>query len=265
MQLGAMNDPRRDLVEELSWIAEAGFDFVDLTLEPPKAYVRDLDHETLGREISRLGLGVVTHCYCMMPIGSPLAALRAASVAELRECLAACPKLGAEKMTVHLDGGFSLSSEHEVIRYNAEVLATLVDDAKREGVTVMAEHFRGPFARPDAVARLLDAVPGLAFHLDVGHANLFGQQNRTKEFLEKCGARLAHVHFSDNRGGRDDLHLPVGTGTVDWSSAIKELKKAGYDGTITLEVFAQYRDYLIASKSLVEALWTRPETKKRRS
>ena len=37
MQIGAMNHPARDLLEEIAWFGRHGFDFVDFTLEPPAA------------------------------------------------------------------------------------------------------------------------------------------------------------------------------------------------------------------------------------
>ena len=37
MQIGAMNHPARDPLEEIDWIGQNGFDFVDFTFEPPAA------------------------------------------------------------------------------------------------------------------------------------------------------------------------------------------------------------------------------------
>ena len=43
MQIGAMNHPARDPLEEIDWFGRHGFDFVDLTLEPPAADPSQLD------------------------------------------------------------------------------------------------------------------------------------------------------------------------------------------------------------------------------
>jgi sugar phosphate isomerase/epimerase len=59
----------------------------------------------------------------------------------------------------------------------------------------------------------------------------------------------------DNHGGRDDLHLPLGSGNMDFRRAIRALKKCGYDGTITLEVFTPDRHYLEYSRDVLRALW----------
>ena len=42
MLIGTMNHPGRDLFGEIEWMADAGFDFIDLTLEPPFASVSNL-------------------------------------------------------------------------------------------------------------------------------------------------------------------------------------------------------------------------------
>jgi sugar phosphate isomerase/epimerase len=255
MKLGTINDPRKNLLEEIRWIGENGFDFIDLSIEPPKAYFDHIDVSSLSSAIERYNLDVIGHTYCLIPIGSPLKSLREASLRELSKCLPIFSDLGASKMNVHLDGGFSLSREDDTISYNIEVLEKLSDRAKKCGLQIIVEHFRGPFSKVKGLKKVLDALPEVGFHLDVGHANLFGSGNKTKQFLEKFHHRLSHVHFSDNKGGNDDMHLPIGAGNIDWKEVIKTLKKYGYDGTVTLEIFSEYREYLLTSKKIVEKLW----------
>jgi sugar phosphate isomerase/epimerase len=98
-------------------------------------------------------------------------------------------------------------------------------------------------------------VPDLLFHLDVGHANLESEHNLTVEMASTFSDRLTHVHFSDNNGGDLDLHLPLGVGKIDWRWIVHILKRVGYDGTITLEVFAHDREYLVISRKKLRKLW----------
>jgi len=37
MLIGSMNNPSRPLAEQIQWLGKMGFDFLDLTLEPPHA------------------------------------------------------------------------------------------------------------------------------------------------------------------------------------------------------------------------------------
>jgi len=88
------------------------------------------------------------------------------------------------------------------------------------------------------LARILNGIPSLYLTLDLGHANLFGKN--IEEFIEEFHKRLRHVHLHDN-DGRRDLHLPMGTGNINWEKVLKGLKRY-YEGTITLEVFSMSID-----------------------
>jgi sugar phosphate isomerase/epimerase len=124
------------------------------------------------------------------------------------------------------------------------------------GVGIMIENLPADFNNPQQLSELLDAVPQLGFHLDIGHANLQAPKNSTPEILQAFGTRLRHVHLNDNKGGHDDLHLPLGAGTLDWKTTIAALKRCGYDGTITLEVFTPDRRLLAFSRDVLRSAWT---------
>jgi sugar phosphate isomerase/epimerase len=106
------------------------------------------------------------------------------------------------------------------------------------------------------MGELLDPLPELGLHLDVGHANLLVAQSTVGELLAAYGTRLRHVHLHDNKGGAADLHLPLGTGSVDVRSAVRTLQALGYDGTITLEVFTPDRHHLAYSRDRLQQIWS---------
>jgi sugar phosphate isomerase/epimerase len=101
---------------------------------------------------------------------------------------------------------------------------------------------------------VINQVPDLGLTLDVGHANLDGSENKSIPIIEKFGKLIRHVHLHDNRGGQskdDDLHLPIGDGTVDFQGIMASLLRAGYQGTMTLEVRQGFQG---AGRISVEAL-----------
>jgi sugar phosphate isomerase/epimerase len=103
----------------------------------------------------------------------------------------------------------------------------------------------------------MERVPLLRFHLDSGHAKLERGHDRWDEYLARLGAKLLHVHLSDNDGTADQ-HLPLGAAPrsrTAWPQHIKKLKATGYDGTITLEVFAPHKEYLLLSRDLLRRWW----------
>jgi sugar phosphate isomerase/epimerase len=79
--------------------------------------------------------------------------------------------------------------------------------------------------------------------------------NMTSEILAAHGRRLKHVHLHDNRGGNQDLHLPLGAGNIDVLGSLRALKSCGYDGTITLEVFATDLNHLVYSRNVLKQAW----------
>src|SRR5581483_11812404 len=103
MLIGAMNHPARDVLNEIEWMAELGLDFVDLTLEPPRAGVGTMNLPAVRAALARHGLQIVGHTAYYLPIASPFESIRRAAVAELRQCLTAFASLGAKWMNVHPD------------------------------------------------------------------------------------------------------------------------------------------------------------------
>jgi len=254
MQLGAMNNPMIDVYEEVRLIADLGFDFIDLTLEPEETFSGTVDVKRLKRAIESSGLGVVGHTAWYLPVGSPFPELREVAVNELGRCLRVCKELGATKMNLHPSMKVPLHDEEWVISQNVDALARLIEMARPLGIDVMIENMPN-FSRVAHLKPILEAVPEAKLLLDAGHANLDSPYNHTEELLAHFGDRLAHVHVSDNRGGHDDMHLPLGVGNINWAKIVKALKNAGYDGTITIEVFGDDDDYLIMSRDKLKRLW----------
>ena len=127
--------------------------------------------------------------------------------------------------------------------------------ARDFGVGLMIENLPGKFNTVAQLSQILDAVPELGLHMDIGHCNLMVEHNTADELLAVYGKRLRHVHLHDNKGGSADLHLPLGAGTIDIAHYVRSLKSSGYDGTITLEVFSEDDTYLIHSRDVLRKFW----------
>jgi len=70
---------------------------------------------------------------------------------------------------------------------------------------------------------------GLA--LDVGHSNINGQ---TEQFLKTFADKIVHIHAHDN-DGRDDSHLGIGYGTVNWHRFVSLLRNISYNKVVIVE------------------------------
>jgi sugar phosphate isomerase/epimerase len=258
--IGAMNHPARDVLQEIEWVSAMGLGFIDLTLEPPMAASWKVDPSAIRRALDRHRLGVVGHTAFYLPIASGIEEIRRASVVELRRCVDVFAAAGARWMNVHPDRHAPMHDRQFFIEKNLATLGELLPYAAERGVGLMVENLPGDFNTARELGELLDPLPELGLHLDVGHANLLVVQNTMEELLSAYGTRLRHVHLHDNKGGAADLHLPLGTGTVDLRRAVRLLKGLGYDGTITLEVFTPDPHHLVYSRDLLQRAWSEEPT-----
>jgi sugar phosphate isomerase/epimerase len=257
MIIGAMNHPAEDPVEEIRWMAEMRLDFIDLTIEPPGAASWKIDTKAIRQALKQHNLRVVGHTAFYLPLGSAFESLRRASVDEFKRCLDKFAEVGAPWMNIHPDRHAPMHDRAFFIRRNIESLVEIQEHADKVGVGLMIENLPGEYNNAAQLGDLLDALPKLGLHLDIGHANLMVPRSTTEEILDRYGERLRHVHLHDNRGGNADLHLPLGAGEVDVPSAIRCLKRCRFDGTITLEVFTRDRHYLAYSRDVLRAMWDR--------
>jgi sugar phosphate isomerase/epimerase len=250
-----MNHPGEPLHREIAWMAELKLDFIDLTLEPPAVATWQVDPGEITKRLRDHGLGVVGHTAYYLPIGSSFESLRRAAVEELKRAAEVFAAIGAKWMNVHPDGHAPFTDERTVVQRNIASLQELVTFAAPLGVGIMLENVPGRFNSVAQLAPIFDAVPEAALHLDIGHCNLSVARSTAGELIGQYARRLAHVHLHDNRGGHADLHLALGMGDVDVTGHVRELRTAGYDGTVTLEVFSRDRHFLAYSRDRLRALW----------
>nr|MDO8086945.1 sugar phosphate isomerase/epimerase family protein [Candidatus Sigynarchaeum springense]MDO8118684.1 sugar phosphate isomerase/epimerase family protein [Candidatus Sigynarchaeota archaeon] len=90
-------------------------------------------------------------------------------------------------------------------------------------------------ANSDAILRLMDWVNSDNFGavLDTGHLN--GGKEVIPVSAEKLNKKIFYVHASDN-DGKDNRHLGLGKGNIDWEGLLRVLKKYKYNGYIAMDI-----------------------------
>jgi sugar phosphate isomerase/epimerase len=253
MKIGYANHPRKGVLEEIDWIGQNGFSFVDFFIEPDAAALEAIDVARVRERLERYSLGIVGHTAWYLPTGSPMGSMRAAAVEEIARTCPLLRSLGATHVTVHGNwASAKLFSLDETLGFQVQSLRELVGRAADSGMRIMYEPIGVERDNARNVRRILDEVPGLDLHIDIGHANLCNKNPAA--FIQALHDRLVHIHLHDNNGVAD-LHLPLGCGVIDWRDVIQTLKSV-YDRTITLEIFSPDRDYVRISKNKLEALWS---------
>ncbi len=254
MKIGVMNNPAKPVYDQIAAIGRAGFDFVDLTIEPPQA--AEIDTAMVQSLLERFELSLTGHTDPCLPWAYPVAGVRQACLDELERCARIFSALGSTIMNIHPCYFCPPAMRSELINLNIEALGPVVELGSEYGLEVVFENYKAPFDRVATFSRLLTEIPGLGLHLDFGHAN-FGRDDATA-FCRQLGEKIRHVHFSDNRSTADH-HMPLGVGSIDWKKAVAALKRTGYDTTITLEVFCGDGEmlfkYLELSRNLLQELW----------
>jgi sugar phosphate isomerase/epimerase len=254
MKIGMMNNPSNSVYKEAEKCGKAGFDFLDLTLEGPKA--EDVDVQKLKAVLDAHELGLIGHTDPCLPWAYPVPGIRNACLKELERCAQIFSRLGAGVMNIHPCYFCPPAMRDQRVSFHIDALPPIVEMAASHGLTLVIENLSAPFDRVSVFKELIARVPGLKLHLDFGHTN-FGKDGH-EIFCKALGEHLVHVHFSDNRSRNDD-HLPLGVGTVNWQQAVDSLKSISYDNTITLEIFCNdphmQMAYLDLSRNMVRRLW----------
>jgi sugar phosphate isomerase/epimerase len=154
--------------------------------------------------------------------------VREMSVIELIKIMNMASELDIKTVTIH-PGLYSMvvsGLEDRSIMAAKRSLRTLDRMAQECGVRLCVENmpgfrfFLGQTA--DQMSELLEGT-NLPICLDIGHANTTGQLN---EIIDTLGNRIMNVHIHDN-DGKQDQHLTIGEGTVDFDDCLKRLSSYG--------------------------------------
>jgi sugar phosphate isomerase/epimerase len=256
MKLGMMNNPANDIYKEITFIGENKFDFIDLTIEPPRAQPCDINPTKVLSLCRKYNLAIIGHTNFYLPWASAVVRLKEASMQELTEHLQIFSLLNVQFVAIHPHWNQPNCQPDEIVKRMIESLNILVSVAHRNNMHIMLENLMSGFLNtPKSFEPIFRKVHNLRFLLDCGHAQRTGKlHNLTGEYLTRYVEKLVHVHASDNTGEHDD-HLPIGGGIIDWKNIVRQLKTHYYDGTITLEVWGKDRRQILHSRDEFYKIW----------
>jgi sugar phosphate isomerase/epimerase len=219
-------------MDEIHQVGKLGYPYAEISLYSPDQVERDLEEL---RDLKRAyGLAYLAH---FPNEGNPvdLDNLRNRFVPRMKRLFELSALLGIVKGTFHfwIDGR---QIHPDVIQQKIEMIIDLVDAAQRLGIVLCLENLSEPYKD---FMTAFQQVSDLRMTLDIGHGQLLTDENTSFGFIEHCFSRIAHLHVHDNQGGlsvKDDLHLPLGEGIVDFPGIFTLLKERIYASTITMEV-----------------------------
>jgi len=153
----------------------------------------------------------------------------------LREILRVTARIGVTYLVMHLgsnpDRQLGLQSAMSALAQNRVLIEKQNIHIVLEVVpTVWGDQVGDLVSDYETIFSAIDK-PWLGLCLDYGHASLNGN---LFEFIDKLGHKILYAHVNDNQGKSDD-HLGFGMGTVDWTRALRESLKVGFEGPFVVE------------------------------
>ncbi|MBN2034244.1 MAG: sugar phosphate isomerase/epimerase [Deltaproteobacteria bacterium] len=266
MLYGAMNSPVRPLLEEIKAIGEMGFNFAEVTMDAPEAHysIVDEQREEVLEMLGRFDLGLVCHLPTFVSTADLTESIRKASLEEMLFSLEVAAALQPLKVVLHPSyiRGLGQMVRNTAEDYALRSLDVIVEKAHDLGLCLCLENMfpeANWLVEPEEFVEILAKFPTLNLTLDTGHAHMRDLEGtRCLRFIDMFPNRIGHIHASDNFG-REDSHLPLGTGSVDFQAITKSLRSIGYNDTVTLEVFSRDRDYLKISREKLKEMMANEE------
>ena len=231
-------------------VAKAGFDAFDLSMfslidydwtrgvfVPTSDKLGGDGYVAYARQLKRIGLdnGIVCN-QSHAPFPTSIAGMEK-YVLRAIECTA---EAGGKICVVHPDNNKNAEQ-------NAEFFLKLLPFARAHGVKIATENMWNWDEKTDRACaaacsghedfkRHIDVVGDeyLVACLDIGHAEMMGDDTNAVTMINALGSRLKALHIHDNDRWHDSHRIPFSM-KIDFAAIAKALAANGYEGDLTLE------------------------------
>ena len=258
------------LPQALSWeqrlltAREAGFDFVELSIDESEQRLGRLQHcqERADIKAALAATGVPLKTMCLSghrkyPLGSSALVTRDKADELLARALELAVELGIRIIQL---AGYYVYYEQETeqsVRYYEAGLARGLELASQAGVMLAIENMDTlgvtSLSEGMRIVRQFDS-PWLQLYPDIGNLTERGQD--TLQALELAQHHMVALHVKDTRPG-EPRRVPFGEGHVPFDAAFGKLAELDYRGPLLIEMWndnaADAFDRVKAAKRWVEA------------
>lgn len=258
MKTGVITDCfKLPLEESLALAAELGFDGVQIY-----ATTGEFSPETLTGEkkaqiktlLRKHGLQISALCGDMGGYGYQIEEDNPERIEKTKAIIDLAAEFDVPVITTHI-GVIPHDREHPRYQTMLRALCACGSYAKQKNITLAIE--TGPESADALLMFLQDTQGGVGVNLDPANFVMVTGQDPV-EAVEKLGAYIVHTHVKDGimlkktdpkiiydcfaQGGIEALNVadyfietPLGEGKVDFANYIAALKKAGFNGYLTIE------------------------------
>lgn len=235
-----------------------GFEWIDISGSSPENFPETFDPvrmKNLRVKLEEYGLGCGIHTASYVNTAEIFSAIRKGVMDHFKEFIDLARNIGARYLIIHC-GVYFRQFRKRVEECLFQTLKEITTYAEQRGIPLLIENMnripQTPAGKPwdlsleqpeisylgvtmEELAEVYSRLnsPMLGFSLNIAHAHLLA--DGFLPFLKAFRSKLGNVQISDNNGVTDE-HLPIGEGTADFASLIRELKKMDYQGTLSLSV-----------------------------
>lgn len=243
----------------LEKIKKTGYDGVEIPL-----FDGDAEHyKKIKKELDNLGLGCTTVTVVNAetnPI-SPDASIRKAGLERIKWALDMTSVMGGDLLAGPYHSALGVFSGQpptaDERKRAVEVLTQAADHAQKVKVKIAIEYlnrFECYFLTNAMDAKNLVREinhPYFGTMYDTFHANI--EEKNISQAIASMEDTYVHVHISENDRGTP------GSGHVHWDETFKALRKAKYDGWLTIEAFGRALPDLAAATKIWRDMFPSPE------
>lgn len=169
---------------------------------------------------------------------------RSVRIDHTRRALSLCAELGAPHITTEPGGPIApgMTRPQAIDRF-VEALKPLAEHAGNVGVGLLIEPEPGLLLETtDQYLEVMERVdhPAIGLNFDVGHAYCMSED--LPKQIAKMARYTRHYHVEDIAASRVHHHMIPGTGAIDFAEVFDAIRRTGYDGWITVELYPNIDD-----------------------
>ncbi len=142
-------------------------------------------------------------------------------------------RAGIDVLTLHPPYGTGIDSDlvsEWMLKTEKREFAAIAKHAEKAGMKIAIENLSSSMEEMEWYVEKY----GFDFTFDMGHWYLSGRKEHYSEFFKKFKKKLRNIHIHDNNG-KDDEHLPLGSGKIGWKAFFRRLEELKYAGPLIIE------------------------------
>lgn len=262
-RFGLLTDPIEPVPDEIVRFKRLGFDYAEIGIEEPMAtpHILTKQRKRILSLLSENEMFALGHTAYWVQFGSSHKKARRGWIEEAKDMIRVASQLKLDFLNFHFYGrlgkvGVTQESTSTFVENFTDSMRELAKFAKVRKVQLMLENVpteSNGIGKIQNFSAVMDGVPELKFHLDVGHAFIENRMEGVRSYIDAFTDRLVHIHIHDNHG-KEDEHLPLGWGKIGFKKVVRWLKTIEYTKTITFEVFTSHND-AVRSREYFKKLW----------